>query len=88
MNVQGQGDAERLEPAANARPADRAIDFTRDSTEQLRELQYGIDRKSFPRNFANLTAELAGRENDSSESAVVTAGRLLPATGFGAGCRH
>jgi len=42
-------------------PRDGLIDFTRYSLTQLEELQYGIDRRASPRDFANLIAELERR---------------------------
>ncbi|MGH8208490.1 MAG: rhomboid family intramembrane serine protease, partial [Steroidobacteraceae bacterium] len=40
---------------------DGSIDFARYSLEQLTELQYTLDRRTFPRNFDNLLAELERR---------------------------
>src|SRR5215475_9275853 len=61
MNEQGGDATEHPAGSVGVDPRDGTIDFTRYSTEQLQELQFGIDRRAFPQNFANLTAELERR---------------------------
>jgi hypothetical protein len=61
MNEQGEDATEHPAGFVGVDPRDGTIDFTRYSTEQLEELQFGIDRRAFPQNLANLSAELERR---------------------------
>src|SRR5215475_13285771 len=61
MNEKGGDATEHPAGSVGGDPRDGTIDFTRYSTEQLEELQFGIDRRAFPQNFANLSAELQRR---------------------------
>lgn len=61
MNEQGEDATEHRPDSVGVGSRDGTIDFTRYSTDQLEELQFGIDRRAFPQNFANLAAELERR---------------------------
>lgn len=47
-------------------PRDGLIEFGSYSLEQLRELQYSIDKDAFPRNFSNLLAALKRKEEEQA----------------------
>jgi membrane associated rhomboid family serine protease len=73
MQEQQQEDkpAERPESdngAASSNPRDGLIDFSGYSSAQLEELQYGIDRRASPRDFANLMSELERRRREAAGS--------------------
>jgi hypothetical protein len=86
MSVQGE-DKDAEGPAESASEEHRAAgltDFTQYSAGQLKELQFSIDSRSFPRNFNNLLAELAKREQENDGQAAPARTiylRRLPAAG-------
>jgi membrane associated rhomboid family serine protease len=77
MEEQDPSDARRNQGLVDG-PRDGTIDFSRYSLAQLSELQYTLDRGTFPRNFANLLAELARRTADAPSVAAPEAASGLP----------
>jgi membrane associated rhomboid family serine protease len=66
MDEDGAGKSE-LSHSSTARPQDGRIDFLLYSIEQLRELQYSIDKNAFPQNFINLLAALKQKEEGTTQ---------------------
>jgi len=60
-----QGPPGESQPTSAANPRDGLIDFSHYSLAQLEELQFGIDRRSAPRDHANLMAELERRRKEA-----------------------
>ena len=77
MNEQGEDATEHPAGSFGAGPRDGTIDFARYSTEQLEELQFGIDRRAFPQNFANLSAELQRRAASGAAQPVTRIPEIL-----------
>jgi membrane associated rhomboid family serine protease len=67
-------------------PRDGGIDFGHYSLEQLQELQYTLDRHSFPQNFENLLRELQRRESAPVPAPpaleIAEPGRFTPRSGL------
>ena len=60
-----QGPPGESQPTSAANPRDGLIDFSHYSLAQLEELQFGIDRRTAPRDHANLMAELERRRKEA-----------------------
>jgi rhomboid protease GluP len=83
MNEQGEDATEHPAGSVGADPRDGTIEFARYSTEQLEELQFGIDRRAFPQNFANLSAELQRRAaSGTAQSDAASNGRFSSRDGL------
>ena len=67
MDEDSAGKSE-LSDSSAARPQDGRIDFSLYSIEQLRELQYSIDKNASPQNFMNLLAALKRKEEGTAQS--------------------
>jgi hypothetical protein len=61
MTDRNGSEADHPPPATQGSSRDGLIDFTHYSAEQLRELQYTLDRTAYPLNFDNLLQELERR---------------------------
>src|SRR5450631_2549423 len=61
MDEESAGKSEPCQ-SSSAGPQDGLIDFGSYSIEQLRELQFSVDRETFPQNFSNLLAALKQKE--------------------------
>jgi rhomboid protease GluP len=82
MGEQGGDPSGQAPEGVGPSARDGSIDFSRYSLEQLNELRDSLDRQTFPRNFANLLAELEHRAQEPPAAATLQPVRFTPLDGL------